>query len=187
MSSWAGGCGAVAPRSPAGDLPRNGLRRSTRGCPWASPRTHGLARAAGGPGGDAHYEGDGEEQDGQSREHVFVVYRTPVRVVKACLNRPFAGRQRVTSSGMSRVPWTSGRSSSGSERSAARSASRGSGPRGAGTARPAGRACARRRRLSQSSNRAAEPRLAAFARAGSWTIPIRTPPPRRPAASGAPP
>jgi hypothetical protein len=33
---------------------------------------HGLAGAPGGTGGHADEQGDGEEQDGKAREHVFV-------------------------------------------------------------------------------------------------------------------
>src|SRR5204862_4880814 len=41
-----------------------------------------LPSAAGRSSDDAYYEGDSQEEDGQPREHVFVVYRTPVRLVK---------------------------------------------------------------------------------------------------------
>src|SRR5207253_2314798 len=64
----------------AGDRPE-GVRR-------LDDIADGLARAAGGTSDDAHHEGDGQEKDEEAGEHVFVAYRTPVR-----LSRP----QRVTS------------------------------------------------------------------------------------------
>src|SRR5204862_3549433 len=45
-----------------------------------------LPSAAGRSSDDAYYEGDSQEEDGQPREHVFVVYRTPVRLVKTQLS-----------------------------------------------------------------------------------------------------
>src|SRR6266498_1848941 len=45
----------------------------------------GLSSAPGRPGDDADEQRDGEQENEQSREHVFVGYRTPVRLVKIAL------------------------------------------------------------------------------------------------------
>lgn len=59
-----------------------GGRDRPEGVRWLHHVAHGFPSAAGRPGDHAHQEGDGQEEDSQSREHVFVEYRTPVRLVK---------------------------------------------------------------------------------------------------------